>query len=63
MVDVLKTAAVPRFFFLSRFVSCYWGLQLCSCVSCVFFQKKVVKGVGLGLKIASNLWQERVVML
>ena len=27
MVDVLKTAAVSRFFFLSRFVSCYWGLQ------------------------------------
>ena len=28
MVDVLKTAAVSRLFFLSRFVSCYWGLQL-----------------------------------
>ena len=28
MVDVLKTAVVSRFFFLSWFVSCYWGLQL-----------------------------------
>ena len=26
MVDVLKTTVVSRFFSLSRFVSCYWGL-------------------------------------